>query len=68
MTISAGIGIFVLGLLTILAEKSTGANTWLAKWQWGKGVGALAGRAMVGALCAGVVVSILTGRRLSKTS
>jgi fluoride ion exporter CrcB/FEX len=44
MMISAGIGIFVLGFLTVLAEKSTGANTWLAKWQWGKGVGALAGK------------------------
>lgn len=44
MMLSAGIAIFVLGFLTVLAEASTGANTWLTKWQWGKGVGALAGK------------------------
>lgn len=48
--ISAGIGIFVLGLLTVLAEASTGANTWLSSWQWGQGVGALAGQTTVASL------------------
>lgn len=50
MMISAGIGIFVLGLLTVLAEKSTGVNTWLVKWQWGVGVGALAGKTTVASI------------------
>lgn len=50
MMISAGIGIFTLGLLTVLSEASTGMNTWLAKWQWGKGVGALAGKTTVASI------------------
>lgn len=50
MMISAGFGVFVLGFLTILAEASAGANTWLASWQWGQGVGALAGKSTVSSL------------------
>jgi len=50
MMISAGFGIFVLGALTILAEASKGANTWLATWQWGQGVGALAGKSTIASL------------------
>jgi hypothetical protein len=50
MMISAGIGIFTLGLLTVLSEASTGMNTWLTKWQWGKGVGALAGKTTVASI------------------
>ena len=50
MVISAGIGLFVLGFLTILAEVSKGANTWLATWQWGQGVGALAGKTTISSL------------------
>ena len=50
MMISAGLAIFVLGLLTILAEASAGANTWLSKWQFGHGVGALAGKTTIASL------------------
>lgn len=50
MVISAGIGFFVLGFLTILAEASAGANTWLTSWQWGQGVGALAGKTTISSL------------------
>jgi len=50
MMISAGFGVFVLGFLTILAEASAGANTWLATWQWGQGVGALAGKTTIASL------------------
>ncbi len=50
MMISAGLGIFVLGLLTVLAEASTGVNDWLATWQWGQGVGALAGKTTLASL------------------
>lgn len=44
MMISAGIGIFMLGFFTVLAEASTGAKEWLQKWEWGVGVGPLAGK------------------------
>ena len=50
MVISAGLAIFVLGFLTILAEASAGANTWLTSWQWGQGVGALAGKTTIASL------------------
>jgi len=50
MVISAGIGIFVLGFLTVLAEASTDAKTWLQKWEWGVGVGPLAGKTTIAAL------------------
>jgi fluoride ion exporter CrcB/FEX len=50
MMISAGIGIFVLGFLTVLAEASTGAKTWLQTWEWGVGVGPLAGKTTIATL------------------
>jgi len=50
MMISAGFGVFVLGFLTVLAEASAGANTWLATRQWGQGVGALAGKTTIASL------------------
>jgi fluoride ion exporter CrcB/FEX len=50
MMISAGIGIFVLGLLTVLAEASEGAKTWLEAWEWGQGVGPLAGKTTIASL------------------
>lgn len=50
MVISAGFAIFVLGCLTVLAEASAGANTWLTSWQWGQGVGALAGKTTIASL------------------
>lgn len=42
--ISAGIGVFVLGLLTTLAEASTGIADML---NWNKGVGPLSGKTIV---------------------
>ena len=50
MMISPGIGIFVLGLLTVLAEASEDAKTWLAKWEWDQGVGPLAGKTTIASL------------------
>lgn len=50
MMISAGIGIFVLGLFTVLAEASTSTKTWLQKWEWGQGVGPLAGKTTLATL------------------
>jgi fluoride ion exporter CrcB/FEX len=50
MMISAGIGICVLGFLTVLAEASTDAKTWLQKWEWGVGVGPLAGKTTIASL------------------
>jgi fluoride ion exporter CrcB/FEX len=57
MMISAGIGIFVLGFLTVLAEASTDSKTWLQKWEWGQGVGPLAGKTTIAALA--YVVSLI---------
>lgn len=45
--ISAGIGIFVLGLLTTLAVISAGVKTFLLWWEWGQGVGPLAGKTTI---------------------
>ncbi|MBI4884293.1 MAG: hypothetical protein HY826_09605 [Actinobacteria bacterium] len=59
MMISAGIGIFVLGLLTVLAEASLGWKEWLLKWEWGQGVGPLAGKTTVAALVYFVSLAIL---------
>jgi fluoride ion exporter CrcB/FEX len=50
MMISAGIGIFVLGFLTVLAEVSEDAKMWLQSWEWGYGVGPLAGKTTIAAL------------------
>lgn len=59
MMISAGIGIFVLGLLTVLAEASLGWKEWLQKWEWGQGVGPLAGKTTVAAITYFVSLAIL---------
>lgn len=50
MMISAGFAIFVLGLLTVLAEASAGAKAWLQTWEWGVGVGSLAGKTTIASL------------------
>jgi fluoride ion exporter CrcB/FEX len=50
MMVSAGFAIFVLGFLTVLAEASAGAKTWLQTWQWGVGVGPLAGKTTIASL------------------
>lgn len=50
MMISAGLGFFTLGLLTILAEMSADFGTWLGKWSGDAGVGALAGKTTIASL------------------
>jgi fluoride ion exporter CrcB/FEX len=50
MMISSGIGIFVLGFLTVLAEASEDAKTWLEEWEWDQGVGPLAGKTTIASL------------------
>lgn len=42
--VAAGFGIFVLGLLTTLNEMSEGIHSFLAWFEWGQGVGPLAGK------------------------
>jgi hypothetical protein len=42
--LAAGIGMFTLGLLTILSEASTGLHDWLESWEFDQGVGPLAGK------------------------
>jgi fluoride ion exporter CrcB/FEX len=48
--LAAGIGIFVLGFLTTFAVISTGLHDFLAKWEWGQGVGPLAGKTTIASL------------------
>ena len=50
MVVSAGFGIAVLGFLTVLAEVSAGAKSWLQSWDFGVGVGALAGKTTIASL------------------
>lgn len=50
MMISAGLGIFVLGVLIVLAEANVSAKTWLQSWEFGQGVGPLAGKTTIAAL------------------
>jgi len=45
--LSAGLGIFTLGLLTTLAVISAGVKSFLLWWQWGQGVGPLAGKTTI---------------------
>jgi len=42
--LAASIGVFALGLLTVLAEASVGIHDWLETWDFGRGVGPLAGK------------------------
>jgi fluoride ion exporter CrcB/FEX len=48
--LAAGIGIFVLGLLTTGAVISSGLKDFLLKWEWGQGVGPLAGKTTIASL------------------
>jgi hypothetical protein len=50
MLISAGIGVLVLGVMTLWVEASTGMNTALGKWDFGTGVGALAGKTIIASI------------------
>lgn len=45
--LAAGIGIFALGLLTVLSEASTSVHDWLESWDFDQGVGPLAGKTIV---------------------
>lgn len=42
--LAAGIGVFVLGVLTTAAVISSSVKDFLLKWEWGQGVGPLAGK------------------------
>ena len=50
MLISAGVGIFVLGLFTVLAEASPDIKAWLQGFEMGLGVGPLAGKVATGTI------------------
>ena len=45
--LAAGVGLFILGLLTVLNEASTAIHDWLESWEFGQGVGPLAGKTTV---------------------
>jgi hypothetical protein len=45
--LAAGIGIFALGLLTVLSEVSEPIHDWLETWEFDQGVGPLAGKTTV---------------------
>lgn len=45
--LAAGIGIFVLGLLPVLSEASVPIHDFLERWQFGRGVGPLAGKTTI---------------------
>jgi hypothetical protein len=48
--IAAGIGVFVLGFFTTAAVISGGIKSFLAWWEWGQGVGPLAGKSTLAIL------------------
>lgn len=48
--LAAGIGIFVLGLLTVFSEASVPIHDFLERWQFGRGVGPLAGKTTIAVL------------------
>ncbi len=45
--LAAGIAIFVLGFLTTMGVISTWVHDFLQKWEWGQGVGPLAGKTTI---------------------
>jgi len=48
--LAAGIGIFVTGLFTVLSEASVPIHDWLGSLEFGRGVGPLAGKTILGTL------------------
>lgn len=48
--LAAGIGIFVLGFLTTTAVISSSIKDFLQDWEWGQGVGPLAGKTTIAAI------------------
>jgi hypothetical protein len=64
--LAAGIGMFALGLLTVLAEASTGIHDWLEAWDFDRGVGPLAGKTIVAVivwLVAWIVLALVWWRK-----
>jgi hypothetical protein len=57
--LAAGIGIFVLGLLTVLSEASVPTHDFLERWQFGRGVGPLAGKTIIAVLAWAVSWAII---------
>jgi hypothetical protein len=45
--IAAGLGVFMMGLLTVLAEMSEGIGSFLGSFDMGLGVGSLAGKSTI---------------------
>jgi hypothetical protein len=63
--LAAGVGIFVLGLLTVLSEASVPIHDWLGTWEFDRGVGPLAGKTTV-ATIAWAVSWLVAGTLLRK--
>lgn len=64
--LAAGIGVFALGLLTVLSEASTAMHDWLEAWEFDQGVGPLAGKttlAVIVWLASWVVLAIPLWRK-----
>ncbi len=64
--LSAGVGIFVMGLFTLLSEVSEGIHEFLAAFDFGAGVGPLAGKSILGVV-AFFVVWVILGYRWKTT-
>jgi fluoride ion exporter CrcB/FEX len=50
MMVAAGFGILVLGVLTTIPEASEDFKLWLQDWEWGQGVGPLAGKTTIASI------------------
>lgn len=57
--LAAGIGIFVLGLLIVLSEVSVPIHDFLELWDFGQGVGPLAGKTIIAVIVWAVSWAIL---------
>jgi hypothetical protein len=64
--LAAGIGVFILGLLTTLNEVSEGVHSFLQSFEMGRGVGPLAGKttlAVIGWLLAWAILAVAWRRK-----
>jgi hypothetical protein len=59
MMISAGIGVLVLGIMTLWVEASASMNTALGKWDFGSGAGALSGKVIIASIAYFASLAIL---------
>jgi hypothetical protein len=57
--VAAGIGIFVLGLMTVLSEASVPIHDFLQRLEFGRGVGPLAGKSIIAVIAWAVSWAIL---------